>query len=365
MVDREMTMQGIKQRATLRGAVAARTAVPVALAALVASFGLSTTSVSATNSACPGADVSTPTSCTYTTKGEGDFTVPNNVTALQVVLVGATGGNTANNAAHGGGGATLTATIPASPGTNLFAEVNVGGGSGTGQGAGGGGESDLRTCSASDSTCPALGSSMDPRLLVGGGGGGAGPTGGGGGAGGAKGGAATVACAPNGGGNNGQGGGGGATLGSDGSAGQNCGSIGSAGQGGTGSPQCAGGGGGGGGASPAASGGGCTSGTAGVGGNAGGSGDSGGGGAGYYGGGGAGGVTSGGGGGGSSFAEPSASQIALADSNGAAPSVTISWSAPSSTVPESPNVELLLLPAAAAAGSAVMVSRRRFSRRSR
>ena len=62
----------------------------------------------------------------------------------------------------------------------LFVEVGIGAGAGERMQPVEGGESDVRSCSITDGSCPAVGSTQDPRLLVAGGGGGAGAAGGGG-----------------------------------------------------------------------------------------------------------------------------------------------------------------------------------------
>ncbi|MBV9417340.1 MAG: hypothetical protein JO363_20305, partial [Solirubrobacterales bacterium] len=75
----------------------------------------------------------------------------------------------------------MSATLHLTPGSLLFVEAGVGGGAaGSGDAARGGGESDVRTCSISDTSCPVVGGAQDPRLIVAGGGGGAGGAGGGG-----------------------------------------------------------------------------------------------------------------------------------------------------------------------------------------
>jgi hypothetical protein len=66
----------------------------------------------------------------------------------------------------------VAADLTEPSGTTLYTEVAVGGGSGGADGAGGGGESDLRSCSITDPSCPPLGAPNDPRLVVAGGGGG-------------------------------------------------------------------------------------------------------------------------------------------------------------------------------------------------
>ncbi len=134
----------------------------------------------------------------FTAPGEHAFVVPPGVTAVQVTLTGANGGN--GFGSHAGLGATVTATLAATPGETLFAEVGGdgeegeelgtggynGGGAGglrdldtEGAGGGGGGASDLRTCSTSAANasnpadCSTLGS-LESRLLVAAGGAGGG-----------------------------------------------------------------------------------------------------------------------------------------------------------------------------------------------
>jgi Fibronectin type III domain len=130
--------------------------------------------------------------CTFSAGPEGTFTVPDGVSDINVVAVGAGGGSTLGGS--GGPGARVTADLGVTPGSTLFAEVAVGGGAGGADGAGGGGESDVRTCSVTDPGCPAVGTRQDPRLIVAGGGGGAGAAGGGGNGG--AGGVGTSTCNP-------------------------------------------------------------------------------------------------------------------------------------------------------------------------
>jgi hypothetical protein len=132
--------------------------------------------------AAPG-HAATPRSVTYTTVGESQFTVPAGVHAVDVSLTGARGGSDLNWA-PGGRGATVTGTLPVTPGQKLSVEVggpggayaggsssssSPGGSNGGGAGsAGGGGASDIRTLPVADAGSPAS------RLAVAGGGGGAG-----------------------------------------------------------------------------------------------------------------------------------------------------------------------------------------------
>ncbi len=227
-------------------------------------------------------------SCSFTATGEHPIVVPPGVTSVHVTAVGAQGGAAVG---PGGVGASVVADLAVTAGTTIYAEVNVGGGPGGASGIGvGGGASDLRTCSTS-STCGALGTVADPRLVVAGGGGGQGLAGGGG-SGGAGGAGGSTACNAGGDGGNGQagtfrgGGGGGGTCVSGGAAGLGAGAAngvaGAAGGGGTGSAAGQGAGGGGGG---------------------------------YFGGGGGGGDgipgNAGGGGGGSSFAAATAANVVM------------------------------------------------------
>jgi hypothetical protein len=118
--------------------------------------------------------------CTFSPGSEGTFAVPAGVTSVHVVALGGGGGSSLN--ASGGPGARVTSDLSVTPGSNLFVEVDIGGGAGDqahGTTGNGGGESDARTCSIANSTCPAVGSAHDPRLVVAGGGGGAGGVGGG------------------------------------------------------------------------------------------------------------------------------------------------------------------------------------------
>jgi hypothetical protein len=123
-----------------------------------------------------------PTSVTYLETGEHPFVVPAGVTSIHVVAVGKTGdaGN-GTLAGAGGDGAMVTADVAVSPGSTVYAEVNIGGaigGHGTDTsspaptGGTGGGGSDLRTCSSTTCEPSVL---NDPRLLVAGGGGGGAP----------------------------------------------------------------------------------------------------------------------------------------------------------------------------------------------
>ena len=235
--------------------------------------------------------------CTFSAGSEGAFAVPAGVSSLHVVVVGGGGGSSLN--ASGGPGAQVTSDLNVTSGSNLFIEVGIGGGAGDqahGTTGNGGGASDVRTCSIADSSCPAVGSANDPRLVVAGGGGGAGGVGGGrrGGAGGTG---VNIPCNP----------------GMDGTPTSDS----DQGKGGG----CTSGGAGGGGAATAG-----TASSGGAGGFRGG-----GGGAGYFGGGGgaSGNVVNGGGGGGGSSFGPTGSVFATATTG---PSVTISYTVPASAL---------------------------------
>lgn len=126
---------------------------------------------------------------------EQQWVVPDGITSITVVAIGAPGGAGSGGAA-GGIGARVEGTLSVTPGTTLYVEVGAagftgtvstgglggfnggaaGGGSGAG-GGGGGGASDLRTISRT------VDGTLDSRLLVaaGGGGGGGSPLGGAGG----------------------------------------------------------------------------------------------------------------------------------------------------------------------------------------
>jgi hypothetical protein len=251
--------------------------------------------------------------------------------------VGGSGGNSGGQelSVTGAHGAKVTATIPVTPGTaTYYTEVALSGGGGDLAGGSGGAESDIRSC-APGPECPNPdASATDPRLVVAGGGGGAGNIGAGGGASGAAGGTnnQNAPC---------DGGAGASAFGATGANGGGC-VNGFGGAGGTSSsatPHCSGGGGGAGGVSDSGGkGGGCTgSNMFGNGGAAFTDTDAGGGGSGWYGG--AAGQAGGGGGGGSSYVEPIGFYISVADGDGAAPSITISWTAPPPTsTPETPLV---------------------------
>jgi hypothetical protein len=137
-------------------------------------------SAEAIEGSCASATQGGTTTTTCFTPGEYLFVVPGGITKVHVIATGASGQSTAS--AAGGDGSIATTDLVVTPGTQLFLNINndfgangVGGGSDTQHdGAPGGGSVDVRTCSSKDSTCAALGSAGDPRIIVGGGGGGAG-----------------------------------------------------------------------------------------------------------------------------------------------------------------------------------------------
>ncbi len=135
------------------------------------------------------AGVASATTQTYSTAGTYTFTVPSNVSQITVTAIGAAGGRCQiDQNEPGGRGATLTATVPVSPGENLSvgvggvgatgcttgASTGAAGGSGgggnggngftTGGGGGGGGASGVGPSGLAAGTAP---------LVVAGGGGGA------------------------------------------------------------------------------------------------------------------------------------------------------------------------------------------------
>ena len=117
----------------------------------------------------------TTDTCTFTTKGETEFTVPQNVSSIAVTTVGGHGG-TSLSGTPGGLAAVASGTVAVTTGENLFLEVNISGGTagrdnGIVDGGAGGGESDIRTCGTA--ACSA-GDSIASRLIVAGGGGGGG-----------------------------------------------------------------------------------------------------------------------------------------------------------------------------------------------
>ncbi|HSZ69960.1 MAG TPA: choice-of-anchor D domain-containing protein [Solirubrobacteraceae bacterium] len=270
----------------------------------------------------PAAALATATATTsFASPGVYDFTVPAGITSIAVTVVGAAGGTGCGSTS--GEGASVSATLPATPG-ELF-EVGVGapgestscvgaahidgglGGGGNGGegfdpslfGGGGGGASALALSS------PSPGFQSESELIVAGGGGGGGQEYSAGGDAGSAGTAGTYAPF---------GGGGGA-------AGTQTGG----GAGGTGKGNCVGGG------TPASG----SAGSLGLGGRGGtfsepqGAGAGGGGGGGYYGGGGGGsGCRGGGGGGGSSFVSPALTVTEAATPTTQPSGVTIAYAAP-------------------------------------
>jgi hypothetical protein len=118
----------------------------------------------------------TTVTCTFSPGPEGTFAVPAGVASVHVVATGQGGGApNIRGSGVGGPGAQVTADLGVRAGSTLFVEVAIGGGaSASTAGARGGGESDVRTCSITDASCPAVGTAQDPRLIVAGGGGGGG-----------------------------------------------------------------------------------------------------------------------------------------------------------------------------------------------
>ncbi len=306
-----------------------------ALSAMVVLGGVQITTGLTPASAAPPPPA-TPT--TITSVGETAYLVPAGVTALTVTVVGAGGGGQHGALPPGtaGQGASVQATIPATAGSTLYAEVGsssgAGGGGATGPAANGGGKSALQSCSVGAGGCTYTAiPATDPRMVAAGGGGGGGE--GGNGSTGPVGGSAAGAAGPGAGGDgtnasppSNAGGNGGltttnttATIGNGSSAcgGSRNGSVGSPGQGGSGGDQFgndSGGGGGGGGW---------------VGGSGGGGGDcpfessSG---------------TGGGGGAGASFAEASAVGVSIALAGGTPAEVVIAPILPSTVSVSSSNV---------------------------
>lgn len=91
--------------------------------------------IDAVNPACPTADSSTPTSCTFTTAGqESQFTVPAGVTSLDVTAVGAAGGwgyDTSGGGQGGSGASVEDPSVTVTPGQSLDVWVGSVGGDGT------------------------------------------------------------------------------------------------------------------------------------------------------------------------------------------------------------------------------------------
>jgi hypothetical protein len=172
--------------------------VSLVLAVVVLGWGAARAWASTTNPACPGADSSTATSCTFTTAGMPTFTVPAGVHSLDVVAVGAAGGNDDLGNAGGLGASVEDTAVPVSAGQALG--VTVGGVGGTGQGqeggapgspGGGGAGGQYPTPDTSQAAAEGGGGGgfsgvLDPSgnpLVIGAGGGGGGGAGGPGGAG--------------------------------------------------------------------------------------------------------------------------------------------------------------------------------------
>jgi hypothetical protein len=163
---------------------------------LVVGLLLASTTVTALLAA-QGSAYASGTTFTYVNH-EQTYTVPAGVTSVTINAVGAPGGagtarGPGSTSGPGGDGASVTATVPVSPGQILYVEVGGpgtapttppttqggctgagtafnGGGTGADCGGGGGGASDVRTCSMV--TCPNV--TPDTRLVVAGGGGGGG-----------------------------------------------------------------------------------------------------------------------------------------------------------------------------------------------
>jgi hypothetical protein len=264
----------------------------------------------------------------FSSTGQSSFTVPANVTSLQVQAIGGSGGNVVNSSgsviSSGGEGRQVTATIPVTPGEVLFIEVGGNGSNGvTLAGGGGGGATDVRTCSIFAPACGGGISSLQTRLVVAGAGGGAGGSVAGGDGGDSDESGSNAVGSPNSAGDNGSisNGGQGGTAGNDGANG----TLGSGGLGGQANDASSGGGNGG---SNGGANGGDTDGALSGGGGAGG---------GYYGGGGGSGSSAGspggggGAGGGASYVTPGASTSQMTWTT-ASPSVVLTWT-PNPTPP--------------------------------
>jgi hypothetical protein len=150
----------------------------------------------ASSALAPAAQADVPAGCSQSgstvtcprssTGAEQPFTVPTGVTSLQVAAVGGTGQASTylGSTISGGLGALVNASLPVTPGQQLYVEVGGGGsgaaggfnggGKGSENGAGGGGASDVRTCSIAAGSCSGGGGTLGSRLLVAAGGGGAG-----------------------------------------------------------------------------------------------------------------------------------------------------------------------------------------------
>jgi hypothetical protein len=258
---------------------------PPLVAALAAAACLAAASPAQSQAPCSAGTVGDTT--TFSATGDLQcYVVPAGVERLQVVAVGEAGHSSLGGL--GGPGATVTAELAVTPGDTLQVGVGLGAApvNAGSTGVAGGGASDVRRCAPTDSSCPALGTLADPRLVVAGGGGGGGGAGGGG-AGGSAGAGLDLPC--------------------NGAANGGPGALGAVGQGGLGGTCTGGGSGGAGNPVGGVAGGAGSPGTGGAGGFADNTHGGGGGGAGWFGGGG-GGTSStvgagngGGGGGGSSF----------------------------------------------------------------
>jgi hypothetical protein len=325
--------RGQRARSWNRGALAAAVAVGLVVWGPV---GLTGAAEAALPAGCTQAGQTV--TCAFATTGtEQTFVVPAGISSLSIAAAGAAGGGGGGNSAPGGLGGTASGVVTVTPGSTLYVEVGGVGqapGAATGSSAfdggglgRGGGASDVRTVSCGAGGCPGNPASLGSRLIVAGGGGGSafygvdpygnqtGGTGGAAGAAGASGVAIDLAGIGGGDGGapgttaaGGAGGAGGGVYAYDpGATPGNPGAAGALGQGGAGGARGAFGG------------------------------DGAGGGGGYYGGGGGGGGGSGsggGGGGGSSWVTPAASGAGTGTpAVGTAPSVTITYTAPTYPMP--------------------------------
>ena len=127
-----------------------RVTVLVALA-VVEVLGTSATAYAATETFTPGGG------------SEQKFVVPGDVTGIEVIAIGAAGGEGAL-LAPGGSGAKVTAHLAVEPGQTLLVDFGGGGGGANGAG-GGGGASDVRTIAGGSALA-----SLASRLVVAGGG---------------------------------------------------------------------------------------------------------------------------------------------------------------------------------------------------
>ncbi|HEX9530699.1 MAG TPA: hypothetical protein VF954_06155, partial [Acidimicrobiales bacterium] len=173
----------------MRTSAGALILAPVVFAVSLGIFGLPGVIAPAKAAGACGANgvLTSPETCTYTTVGEDTFSVPTDVTAVHVTLVGGKGGAgggtfLGTHGGPGGFGAAVTADIPVSA-ESLYVEVGGNGSGLTGGstsggaggsatfalGAGGGAASDIRT--VADAAGP---TSLSSRLVVAAGGGGGG-----------------------------------------------------------------------------------------------------------------------------------------------------------------------------------------------